>query len=94
MGALFKKIRECVNNGRYVVGQHAAERLEERGILEWQVVDGIEDGALLVERPGATPNPIAEINQFLADGSEVKAVWSYMISVDTAKLVTVHFYDD
>lgn len=30
-------------NGRYVVGEHATERLDERDILEWQVIDGIED---------------------------------------------------
>jgi hypothetical protein len=57
MGELFNTIRALVAEGRYVVGQHAAERLDERGALEWQVVDGIENGALMAEWPNANPNP-------------------------------------
>lgn len=93
-GRLFETIRSLVLAGRYLVGQHAAERLEERGILEWQVVDGIERGVVLGERADAKPNPVVEVQQSLADGTEVKAVWSHMVSVDIAKLVTVHFFDE
>jgi hypothetical protein len=71
-----------------------AERLDERGVLEWQIVDGIDDGELIVERPDASPNPAVEVRQTLADGVEVKAVWSYLVSADVAKLVTVHFFDE
>jgi hypothetical protein len=91
---LFETIRELVITGRYVVGQHAAERLDERGILEWQVVDGIESGRLLLERPNDLPNPLIEVEQVLADGVEVKAVWSHVVQADIAKLVTVHFLDE
>lgn len=35
MGQLFETIRQLVEDEKYVVGQHAAERLEERGIMEW-----------------------------------------------------------
>lgn len=94
MPQLFETIRSLVAAGRYVVGQHAAERLEDRGVLEWQVVDGVERGTLIVERPNAHPNPAVEIRQTLADGSEVKAVWSHLEAANTAKLVTVHFFDD
>lgn len=94
MGRLFDTIRTLVIEGRYVVGQHAAERLDERGVLEWQIVDGIDDGSLIVERPDALPNPAVEVRQSLADGSEVKAVWSHIASADVAKLVTVHFFDE
>jgi hypothetical protein len=94
LGRLFETIRDLVANGQYVVGQHAAERLDERGVLEWQVIDGVEQGSLIAERPHALPNPAVEISQFLADGTEVKAVWSHLISVDVAKLVTVHFFDE
>lgn len=91
---LFAKIRSRVLAGQYVVGQHAVERLEERGVLEWQVVDGIENGDLLLERPDASPNPAVEVRQVLADGVGIKAVWSYVASLDLAKLVTVHFLDE
>lgn len=76
-----------------MIGQHAAERLEERGILEWQFVDGIESGRLLSERPDDLPNPSVEVAQVLADGMEVKAVWSYIVQANLTKLVTVHFFD-
>ncbi len=52
------------------------------------------DGSLIVERPEAVPNPAVEVRQTLADGTEVKAVWSHVISADVAKLVTVHFFDE
>jgi hypothetical protein len=94
VGRLFETIRTLVAQSRYVIGQHATERLEERGILEWQVVDGIEGAILIVERPDATPNPAVEVRQSLAAGSEIKAVWSHLISADVAKLVTVHFFDE
>lgn len=34
MGQLFDTIRRLVAEEMYVVGQHASERLEERGIME------------------------------------------------------------
>lgn len=37
MGQLFVTVRKLVAEDKYVVGKHAAERLEERGIMEWQV---------------------------------------------------------
>jgi hypothetical protein len=90
MGVLFETIRRLVINGRYIVGEHATERLEERGILEWQVVDGIEQGSLWLERPDDQPNPAVEVIQPLADGTDVKAVWSHIAAADIAKLVTVY----
>jgi hypothetical protein len=94
MSILFDTIRRLVMAGQYVVGQHAAERLEERGILEWQAVDGIEAGSLIVERLDDVPNPSVEVRQVLADGTEIKAIWAHLISVDVAKLVTVHFFNE
>ncbi|HEY1684241.1 MAG TPA: DUF4258 domain-containing protein [Tepidisphaeraceae bacterium] len=93
MGQLFATIRRLVIDRRYIIGQHASERLEERGILEWQVADGMEKAELLFERPRDLPNPAIETRQLLADGTEIKAVWSHIIDADVAKLVTVHFLD-
>lgn len=93
MGQLFDTIRQLVTNEKYVIGQHASERLEERGIMEWQAVAGIEDGHLVVERPDAKPNPSVEVRECLPDGTEFKAVWSYLQQSGAAKLVTVHFFD-
>ena len=68
--------------------------MEERGLLEWQIVDGIDGAKLLLERLGDRPNPAIEVEQVLADGIPVKVVWSHIISADVAKLVTVHFLDE
>jgi hypothetical protein len=65
MGQLFDTIRRLVTEEKYVVGQHASERLEERGIMEWQAVEGVEHAALIVERPTASPNPTVEMRESL-----------------------------
>ena len=56
MGQLFSTIRRLVADGRYIIGEHASERLEERGIVEWQVVVGLQNGDLVAERPDARPS--------------------------------------
>ena len=93
MGALADSIRVAVRDGRYVFGIHADQVLRDRRIAGWQVVAGLEDAALLRERPRATPNPVAEFDQILADGTPVKAVWAWITDQKVAKLVTVHFID-
>jgi hypothetical protein len=93
MGVLFETIRTLVAQDRYLVGDHAADRLEERGIMEWQAVAGLADGTLLAERPRAVPNPAVEVRETLPDGTEFKAMWSYLRQSGVAKLVTVHFFE-
>ena len=48
MGQLFNTIQQLVTDEKYVVGEHASERLEERGIMEWQAVAALADGELIV----------------------------------------------
>ena len=93
VGQLFETIRQLVVDGNYVVGQHASERLEERGLLEWQAVAGMDDAELIAEDESATPNPKVEVSEMLADGTEFKVVWSLLRTSGVAKLVTVHFFD-
>lgn len=93
MGQFFDEIQRLVFDGQYLIGQHAAERLEERGIMEWQAVAGLADGELIVERPSAKPNPVIEVREALVDGTEFKAVWSHLRQSGVAKLVTIHFFD-
>ena len=61
--------------------------------MEWQAVEGLADGELVTERPKAVPNPAVEVRQYLANGTEYKAVWSLLRQSGVAKLVTVHFFD-
>jgi hypothetical protein len=91
MGQLFDTIRKLVAEEKYVVGEHASERLELRGIMEWQAVAGLEDGELILERLDDIPNPAVEGKELLADATEIIAVWSYLGRSGVAKLVTVHF---
>jgi len=93
MGELFRTIRQLVSEEKYLVGEHASERLEERGIIEWQAVAGLTEGQLLRERLDAEPNPAIEVQETLPDGTEFKAVWSHLRQAGVAKLVTVHFFD-
>ena len=93
MAQLFNIIRQLVLDGHYIVGNHASERLEQRGIMEWQAVAGIEDGELMAERLNSRPNPTVEVREFLPDGTDFKAVWSHLGRSQVAKLVTVHFFD-
>jgi hypothetical protein len=90
---LFDLIRKLVADEKYVVGHHASERLEERGIMEWQAVAGLDESDLLAERPGASPNPTVEVRELLPDGTQFKAIWSHLPQSGVAKLVTVHFFD-
>jgi hypothetical protein len=76
-----------------IIGEHAAERLNERGIMEWQVVDGLDDSELLAERPRSKPNPSVEVRELVPDGTACKAVWSVLRASGVAKLVTIHFFD-
>lgn len=72
---------------------HADQRLRERRVVGWQVVDGLETAKLLLERPEATPNPTVEFEQLLPDGTPIMAVWSWMSQERLAKLVNLHFFD-
>ncbi len=91
--SLFDTVCRLVREEKYLIGQHASERLEERDIMEWQAVAGLADGVLIAERPAAVPNPTVEVREMLPDGTEFKAVWSYLARSGVAKLVTVHFFD-
>ena len=94
MGKLWDEIRRLVAEEKYVVSEHAVERLEERGVLEWQVVIGLQEGQLMAERPRDEPSPVVEVRQRLVDDTEVKAVWAHLARTGVAKLVTVHFFDE
>lgn len=93
MRQLFDAIRQLVAEEKYVVGEHASERLDERGIMEWQAVVALGDGELIAEKSRSKPNPTIEVRESLPDGTEFKAVWSLLRQSGVAKLVTVHFFD-
>lgn len=94
MAALFDKIRKAVADDRFVVGWHADDRFEERGVSDWQVVAGLDDAELIRERPRSKPNPSVVVRQLLVDGTEIEVIWSWLAESRRAKLVTVYFLDD
>lgn len=90
MPSLFFEICRLIDRGSYVVGDHASERLLERGIMEFQVIAGMPDAELLAERNNARPNPAVEIRLLLPNGQECTAIWSHLRKAEVAKLVTVY----
>ena len=94
MGQLADTVRNLVSEGRYVVSEHASERIAERGFLEWQVIAGTIDARPLRERPTNRPLPAVEFEAVLPDGTAFKAVWSLLRQSRLAKLVTVHYFDE
>ncbi len=91
---LFDEICRLVAEGRYLIGDHAWERLLERGIMEWQIIAGMTDAQLMTERRFARPNPIVEMRVPLPNGDDCKVVWSLLRPVRVAKLVTAHLFAD
>jgi hypothetical protein len=55
------------------------------------VVGGAHPTLLLEERPLDRPNPSVVVREWLADGSEVRAVWSWLKQSRRAQLVTVYW---
>jgi hypothetical protein len=94
MGQLATKVQSLVAADRYIISEHASERLIERGFLEWQVIDGTLTGAPHRERPSNRPHPAVEIVGALPDGTGFKAVWCLLKQLQIAKLVTVHYLDE
>ena len=94
VASLFSEIRRLIDRGSYVVGEHASERLLERGIMEWQVIAGMPDAKLLAERRTARPNPAVEVRVPLPDGRDCTAIWSHLRQAGVAKLVTVYLVND
>jgi len=89
MPTLHETIKQLVSKERYLVGEHAAMRLEERGILEWQAVEILDQCMLVNERLGSKPNPTIEVTGQLPNGDSLIAVWAYLKISNVAKLVTV-----
>jgi hypothetical protein len=75
---LFDEICRLVAEGHYLIGDHAWERLLERGIMEWQVIAGMAEARLIAERRLARPNPIVEMRLPLPNGDDCKVVWSLL----------------
>ena len=91
MGKLFEQIKRAVEQDRFLVSWHADERFEEREITAWQMVTGLQGAELVRERPRSKPNPSVIVRQYLPDGSEVEAIWSWLAGTGEAKLVTAYF---
>lgn len=83
----------AVEADRFVVSWHADERCEERGVSAWQLIAGIKESTLVRERPRSKPNPSVVLQQELADGSEVEAIWAWLAESQRAMLVTVYFQE-
>jgi len=88
-----RQIADAVRAERFAISSHAADRLLERDVEIWQIIDGFDRGETVSIDPKAMPNPKILRRQLLADGIEIVAVWSYDRAARVAKLVTIYFED-
>jgi hypothetical protein len=93
MGQLLNQIRDAVKLERFIVSNHADDRLRERSIELWQVLDGVDNARQISERPTDQPHPSVELLQNLADGTDIMVIWFWADFNGVAILVTVHFID-
>ncbi len=91
MDRLHKLVAAAIAADRVYFTVHAVNRMQERGVEKWQVVEGFNDAELITSYPNADPNPKLVLRQSLASGETVVVVWSYVNSLRSAKLVTVYF---
>ncbi len=94
MHELHRRIRAAIRRDKVVFSVHADNRLQQRRIVRWQVVEGFEAGELLQAYISNKPNPKILLRQTLADGSQAVAVWAFVESIACAKLVTVYFEEN
>ena len=93
MTHLAKTILRLIESGDWLLGTHADNALDDRGVAEWEVDVAMDGARLLAERPSAHPHPEVEFSGTLSDGTPCKLVWSLLKPGGPAKLVTLHFYD-
>jgi len=91
MSRLLDNIVAAVEADRVIVSWHADEQCEHRKVAAWQIVAGVHNARLIQERPRSKPHPSIVLEQTLADGTAVRAVWSWLEPSRRAKLVTVFF---
>ena len=91
MHRLEARIRNAIAEGRWSFTDHADERIAERGIESWQIIEGVDEGETILIDPMAKPNPKMLIRQMLPDGAAVVAVWAFVKSINSAALITVYF---
>jgi hypothetical protein len=90
---LLDNILKAIETERFIVSNHADDRLRERLVELWQITSSADDAKLIAERPNDIPNPSVVLDQTLPDGTTVRVVWSYVDSGGVAVVVTVHFLD-
>jgi hypothetical protein len=73
-----EEIRTAVREERCLFGAHADQRIRERKIVRWQIVAEMDAAKLIRKRPDASPNPAAKFDLFLADGTSVSAIRSWI----------------
>ena len=91
MHPLLQTIRDAVEWDAIVTSNHADDRLRERRVELWQILNGIDDAQPISSRPNDLPNPSVLVRQTLADGTPVTVVWAWVESARLAMLVPEYF---
>ena len=91
MDRLFERIRRAVREERIVFTVHADNRLHERNVERWHLIESFETGHVIQSHRSARPDPKLVVEQMIPSGETVIAVWGYVKSIRKAKLITVYF---
>ena len=91
MDRLYKLIHQAVESERIVFTVHADNRLLERRICRWQLIEGLAEGEVIQSHSSSKGNPKLVVRQTLPSGEDVVTVWGFLKSTRQARLITVYF---
>ena len=90
MATLDEKIRCAIGDDRVAFTVHADNRIAQRGMVRWHLVESFDHGIVLQSFPQSRPHPTIKVRQVLVDGTSVVVVWAYVRSLRLASVVTVY----
>lgn len=85
------RLREVVRQNKYMIKQHAKQRMGERQIKDNEIVDVILDGEIIEENPTAHPFPKCLLMKFVRNNEPLYV--SVAFDGEHAYIITVHWYD-
>lgn len=86
-----KKLHEAVRQNKYIIKQHAKQRMGERQVTDTEMLDVIFNGDMIEETSDAFPFPKCLLMKLVRGGEPLYA--SVAFDGELAYIITVHWYD-
>lgn len=87
----FEKLREAIRQNKYIIKQHAKQRMGERQVSGAEMSDVIINGDMIEETSDAFPFPKYLFMKLVRDGEPLYV--SVAFDGELAYIITVHWYD-